>query len=680
MAVMGVPGITMATVDGGGNVYSQSDTYLYVSAAEPVADLCWDSVAGEPAVWDTDSTAVWVDADGGESTYTEGSHVLFGEGASLNKSVQIAPEGVTAATVDITGSDYRFSGGALTVTKRVNASSSAVVDTSLVIGGNTTVINVEQNSTLTLKCLETRSAVVNGHVVYESGAFIKEGSGSLFITDDVRGSISGATVLEGELVLASGVSMDVGANKVSGGTLENVAMLVTGEIYRAVSGGLATAHNIIKSADGVNAAVLTNVTLHVGTSSEYATLQNVSFAGVSTLRGYITFEETQRQRDMSVAAGGTLTVDNVCFDLHGLGSGDKVLIENAAVSDAAGTLTGWETAHFVYSGITVNSAAVNTSVAGVVTLKDAHDGNLYWTGAADDKWNPGSANWSTQPDGAGGEVFTALSNVYFGADAANRDITVTQDLVVMNLGITDGDYSFSGGRVATLGDASINTGAATVTFNDQLVVQGSMTTSGKGTLELLGATTVVKDMTLATDHITLDGDVSVLGTFSVSAGSATDAGSLTILGNVTAQEMEISVSAGEDVGNSYNDKLVNVSGDLSVGESGNITIAGTAEQHYLGVVTAGQLTVSTQEHDVYFDHLQVGSLTVGSGAYVHVQTSSAAATLSTSSFPEVYLSGTLALDAHGATYDRGYNVYLQDDAASLFFGSGCTIDNLNIIW
>lgn len=249
----------------------------------------------------------------------------------------------------------------------------------------------------------------------------------------------------------------------------------------------------------------------------------------------------------------------------------------------------------------------------------------------------------------------------------------------MNLGITDGGYSFSGGRVATLGDASINTGAATVTFNDQLVVQGSMTTSGKGTLELLGATTVVKDMTLATDHITLDGDVSVLGKCSVNAGSATDAGSLTILGNVTAQEMEISVSAGEDVGNSYNDKLVNVSGDLSVGESGNITIAGTAEQHYLGVVTAGHLKVNTQEHDVYFDNLQVKKLTVGSGAHVHVQTSSAAATLSTSSFPEVYLSGTLALDAHGATYDRGYDVYLQDDAASLFFGSGCTIDKLNII-
>ncbi len=381
---------------------------------------------------------------------------------------------------------------------------------------------------------------------------------------------------------------------------------------------------------------------------------------------------------MRVAAGGSLTVDNVCFDLHGLASGDKVLIENAAVNSASGALTGWDTATFVYSGIAVNSAAVDSSVAGVVTIKDSHDGNLYWTGAEDDKWNPGSANWSTVEGATGGDAFTALSNVYFGADAANRDITVTQDLVAMNLTISGGDYSFSGGRIATLGDASINTGADTVTFHDLLVVQGNMTTSGKGTLELLGATTVVKDMTLGTDHINVDADLTVLGKFSVNAGSEIDAGTLTLSGNVTAKEMNISVSAGEKVGNSYNEPLVNVTGNLSVGESGTITIGGTAEQHYLGVVRAKDLIVNVQEHDVYFDHLHVGSLTVGTGSHVHVLTSTAAVSLSSSEFPVINLSGTLALDARGVTYDRGYDVYLKDDAASLFFGAGCTIDNMKI--
>lgn len=630
--------------------------------------------------------ATTIAADAVPNAYTQpslytGSQAVFGEGEDLNKSVEIAPEGMSASTVEISGSGYHFSGGDMVVTERVSAEKSATMDNALVIGSSSTPleIRVAGDEQLTTRVLETAFTGSLEHHIYAQGSFVKSGEGTLSITEAVHGVITGATVTGGKLELGSEVSLDVGANKIKGGTLENVEMLISGEINRPVSGDVATAHNVITSADGENPAVLTNVTLHAGTTTEYATLQNVSFAGASTLRGYITFEETQRQRDMSVAAGGSLTVDNVCFDLHGLSSGEKVLIDNAAVSGAGGTLTGWETASFVYSGIAVNSAAIDASVAGVVTLKDVHDGNLYWTGAEDDKWNPGSGNWSTQADGTGGDVFTSLSNVYFGADAANRDISVTQDLVVMNFGITDGGYSFIGGRIAALGDAAIDTGADKVTFRNQLVVQGNMMTSGKGALELHGATTVGKNMTLGTDHIVIDGDVTVGGIFTVNAGSATDAGSLTLSGNVTAQEMNIAVSAGEDVGNSYNDKLVNVSGDLSVGKSGNITIAGTAEQHYLGVVTAGQLTVSTQEHDVYFDHLQVGSLTVGSGAYVHVQTSSAAATLSTSSFPVVYLSGTLALDAHGATYDRGYNVYVQDDAASLFFGSGCTIDNLNII-
>lgn len=650
--------------------------------AEDTVTLRWDSSAGEPAVWDEENTAVWTEVGSGASdvTFTTGSQVQFGEGADLNKSVQIGSGHVTASTVEISGSGYCFSGGEMVVSERLTARESATIDSALVMGNSSSPLTIEvaDGKELTTKKLGTPFTESNGIHNHTSGSFSKIGGGTLRVTGDVPGLITEAGVLKGKLELGPGVSMDVGSNAITGGTLENVLMQVTGDIDRAVSGGTMTAHNIIKSADGGNAAVLTGVTLHAGTSTEYATLQNVSFAGDSTLSGYITFEKTQRQNDMRVAAGGTLKVDHVCFDLHGLASGDKVLIENAA-NGAGGALSGWDTVSFVYSGIAVNSAAVESSVAGTVTIKSTHDGNLYWTGAADEKWNPGSANWSAVEGGTDMETFTSLSNVYFGAETSNRDITVTQDLVVMNLGITDGGYSFSGGRVATLGDAALNFGQGTVTFHDQLVIQGNLTTSGAGSVELLGATTVVKDMTLGSAHIFIDGDVSVMGKFTVNAGTATDAGSLTVSGNVTAQEMNISVSAGEDVGNAYNNALVNVTGDLSVGDSGNITIGGTAEQHYLGVVRAGDLTVNTQEHDVYFDHLHVGSLTVGAGAAVHVQTSSAAATLSTSTFPEVYLSGTLALDAHGATYDRGYNVYVQDDAASLFFGSGCTIDNLNII-
>ncbi len=631
--------------------------------------------------------ATTIAADAVPNAYTQpifytGSQAVFGEGDDLDKSVEIAPEGMSASTVEITGSDYQFSGGDMVVTERVSAEKSATMDNVLVIGSSSTPLEIQVagGAQLTTRVLETAYTGTHEHHIYEQGSFVKSGDGTLSITEAVHGAITGATVTEGKLELGADVSLDVGANEIKGGTLENVEMLISGEIERAVSGDVATAHNVITSADGKNPAVLTDVTLHAGTSTEYATLQNVSFAGASTLRGYITFEETQRQRDMSVAAGGTLTVDNVCFDLHGLASGEKVLIVNNAVDSTTGTLTGWNTAKFVYSGITVNSAAVDTSVAGVVYMIDDHDGNLYWNGTEDAKWNAGSANWSTVEGGTGGNVFTSLSNVFFGADAANCDITVAQDLVVMNLGITGGDYSFSGGRIATLGDATVNTGTEdTVTFNDLLVVQGNMTTSGQGTLELLGATTVVKDLTLGTDNITVDADVSVLGTFTVNAGDADTVGRVDIFGNVTAAEMEIAVSAGDKAGADYKDELVHVTGNLSVGESGKITIGGTAEQYYLGVVTAGELFVNTQEHEVYFDHLHVGSLTVDKGSHVHLQTASASVTLSTSSVPLINLAGTLALDAHGATYDRGYEVRLQDDAAQLKFGTGTTIDNMAII-
>ncbi|MBR5894490.1 MAG: hypothetical protein IKZ13_02975 [Akkermansia sp.] len=594
MAVVCVPGTTIAA-DVVQNSYTQlplSISYGVTSAGtsalaaiDEAASLYWDSTSGESAVWDTDTTAAWVKMNGEETTCATGAQVVFGEGENLNKSVQIAPEGVTASAVEIAGTGYQFSGGDMVVTDSLVAKSSATIDSVLVIGSPTKPLEIQvaKGQKLTTSILETAFTGSHEHHVYEHGAFEKTGAGTLSITDAVHGSITGVTVTEGLLELDSDVSLYVGANEIKGGTLANVEMKITGEIDRAVSGNVAVAHNVIKSADRVNAAVLTDVTLHAGTSSEYATLQNVSFAGASTLRGYITFEKTQKTSDMRVLAGGTLTVDNVCFDLHGLASGEKVLIENAAVNAAAGTLKGWETANFVYSGIKVNSAAVNSSAAGVVTIKQEHDGNLYWSGAEDAKWNSASANWRTQPGGTGSEVFTALSNVYFGADATNRDITVMQDLVVMNLGIEKGSYSFIGGRIATLGDAAINIGADDkVTFHNQFVVQGNITTSGMGTLELLSATSVVKDMTLGVDHIVIDADVTVFGDFNVN-----NAGSLTIDGNVTAREMNISVSTGEDAGNAYNKAPVNVTGSLSVGEFGNITIGGTAEQHYLGVLTAG---------------------------------------------------------------------------------------------
>lgn len=195
---------------------------------------------------------------------------------------------------------------------------------------------------------------------------------------------------------------------------------------------------------------------------------------------------------------------------------------------------------------------------------------------------------------------------------------------------------------------------------------------GSGSLQLSDAATVAGNAALNNLSTTIAGDMTVVGNLEVNADT------LNISGNVSASQMNITVNAGSPASENNKDKNT-VSGNLTVGAEGAIVIGGTAELHCTGVVSAGALTVGTEQNDVYFSHLHVGSLTVGEDAHVHVQTASDSVAVSSSSMPDIYLSGTLSLDSYGATYDRGYDVHVENDAARLRFGTGCTIDNLNII-
>ncbi len=499
-----------------------------------------------------------------------------------------------------------------------------------------------------------------------STAYAARSEGGAEVTDTPDSPVQG-----GVIELGPDETVDVGANRVKGGRLENVQMVVTGEIKRPVTGDSVTVHNLISSANGTTPGIMSDVTLYAGTSTEYASLHNITFAGNSTLTGFVTFEKTQATGNMRVAAGGILNLGNLTFDLRGVSMGEKTLF----VIEDGGTLEGWnaDNVHFVYSGVKVNSAAVDFSPgAGIIKLSDEHNGNLYWNGAADNMWNISSANWSSSGDGTGREEFTALSNVYFGGgNAANREITVIQDMVVAKLGVTDGGYSFSGARVAVLGDARLNPGNGAVTFNDQLVVQGGLLAEGSGSVALLGGATVVKDAVFKNLTTTIAGDMTVGGKLTVLSGDAATAGTLTITGNVTAKEMELVVNGGS----------ASVSGNLTTTVTGDglgsITIGGTAEQRYTGTVTAGKLTVNTTKKDVFFSRLHVDELTVGEGATVHVRTSADSVAVSASEFPVINLYGTLALDAAGATYNHDYQVNVLSNAAKLIFGSGCTIDGLS---
>ena len=691
----------------------------------------WDATGAE-SVWNTGVDANWREfVDSTETvTFESDSRVTFTDtdenGALLDKSVTVADAGVQAKNVVIAGTDYVFSGGKVAVTHSMSIQKSAEFDSTLVIGSTSTPLSVDvwEGKTLTVGTLETSSSVSYGNTIYNNGAFLKTGEGTLLITDAINGTITEASISGGKLALGSGVNLAVGANTVTGGSLENVELLSSGTVTD-YTGATAQALNVIKSADGVNYAVLTDVQLRAGAASSYATLQKVAFAGTSALSGYITFEETKQQRQMAVATGGTLTVSNLTFDLNGLSAGTKVLIENGAVADATdgfkGTLLGWnaQNVKLLYSGIAVNNAVVDMGTAGVVTLNTAEtitSANMYWDGlvagaaesdasVASSAWDKSSANWSASAGTNGSSAFLALSNTYFGAtpEGGSKVVNATLDMVMSNMFVTEGGYSFTGSRLATLGNMSITPASGEVSFANELVVQGNVnlsaaqdgsvtlggalqaggtiTATGEGALRFNSTVQSGGDITLTGNGVvTLAGNVSTAGNFSIGTEGAAvtdkaDASTLyTIAGALTAKDILINIDASEHTAAADTGDHLVVSGNVSaMGDSatpaadGTITLLGSAAKKFTGCVTADTLRVNaahgTFNNVITFTNVvDVNTLEIAEDTYVRIAHAG-------SDMDTVLLGGKLYMDSVGTTYANGYDVYSTSDAAELVFGT-----------
>ncbi|MBQ7022489.1 MAG: autotransporter-associated beta strand repeat-containing protein [Akkermansia sp.] len=706
----------------------------------------WDATDAE-SVWNTGVDANWRESvDSTETvTFESNSRVTFTDTDEtgvelLDKSVTVAEAGVQAKSVVIEGTDYVFRGGKVAVTHSLSIQESAEFDSTLVIGSTSTPLSVDvwEGKTLTVGTLETSSSVSYGSTIYNNGAFSKTGEGTLLITDAIYGTITGATVSGGKLVLGvagtdeiaeQSVDLMVGANTISsaGGSLENVVLQTSGTVTD-YTGATAQALNVIKSADdGGNYAVLTDVELRAGAASSYATLQKVAFAGTSALSGYITFEETKQQRQMAVATGGTLTVSNLTFDLHGLSAGTKVLIENDAVGDAAdgfkGKLLGWdaENVKLLYSGIAVNNAVVDMDTAGVVTLNTDDSitaANMYWDGlvggAASSAWDKSSANWSATVGTDGDSAFLALSNTYFGAtpEGGSKVVNAALDMVMSNMFVTDGGYSFTGSRLATLGNMSITPASGEVSFANELVVQGNVnlsaaqggsvtlggalqaggtiTATGEGDLSFNSTVQSGGDITLTGNGVvTLSGNVSTAGNFSIGTEGAAvtdkaDASTLyTIAGALTAKDILINIDASEHTAAADTVDHLVVSGNVSaMGDSatpaadGTITLLGSAAKKFTGYVTADTLRVNAA-HDTlnnvitFTNVVDVNTLEIAEDTYVRIAHAG-------SDMDTVLLGGTLYMDSVNTTYANGYDVYSTSDSAELVFGT-ISSNTINLI-
>lgn len=648
----------------------------------------WDAT-GEGAIWNT-TDANWRPTDGSADTnvFETNSRVTFtdtDEGKNvLYKNVKVVDTGVHAKSIVISGSDYVFSGGNVLVDQSISATQDTRFESALVIGSSAQEldINVGADTTLTVGVLETLSEVKNGVSVYlqGGGSFRKTGEGILNITDGVQGIINSAVVEFGSLQLGDSASLSVGSNTIIGGSLQNVGIYAEGSVIDFTSGQAVTTTNVIESADGVNMAVLTGVNLNAGSALAYASIQKVTFAGESTLSGYITFEETKHQREMAVATGGTLAVQNLTFDLHGLSIGTKVLIENGEVADAAdaykGIINGWDSITLTYSGVAVNADSVDTSVAGVVTIKE-DGGDLFWdglsNGAAAADWNASSLNWSTTAGTDGTSVYLALSDTYFGAtpEGAARDINVAHDMVANRIYITQAGYSFAGYRVATLSDMTITTDdAGAITFNNELVVQGALAATVAGELNLGGTTTVVGATDITAKALNVTGDTVVYGNLNISSGSTAtgDAGSFTIGTGVrlSAANISLHVDAGAASDTDYTSSKVTADGDINT--TGALRITGNATKDFNGVVKADTITVDTGDRSnaVSFNSVSATTMTVTDDSTVNLETAGA------SGIGTIQLAGTLGYITFAGNYS-GYNVVTTSADANVNFASITTV-------
>lgn len=653
----------------------------------------WDSAGEDSSLWDTESGTVWRDRTTMEGlTYEANSRVAFGEYedgddingnpatlVELNKNVTVAEAGVLAKNLDVFGTGYVFEGGKITVTKALSIQQDATFNNTLVIGDATNAldINVDSGKTMTLNTLETLSTVKNGVLQYnaEGGSFRKTGEGILSITGAVAGVINSAAVEAGTLQLGDTVSLTVGANRITGGSLQNVVLSGAGTSISAFAEG--------------SDAVLADVQLNAGSSTAYATVQDVTFAGTSTLTGYITFEKTQSAQDMQVAAGGSLTISNLTLDLHGLAAGEKQIILNSATTEGLGSISNWDTVKLVYSGVAVNAGTVDLSTVGVVKIAEK-GAALYWDGLADGSaaaiWNTTSTNWSAAAGTDGDSLFYALSDTYFGAtpEGAAKEISLMQDVVMTNLFFTEGGYTINGSyRMATLGDVKITHDSGDVTINTTLVAQGNIVGSGAGHVIFGGDTTAVRDITLENAAVTVGADMEAQGNISIASKSVTvnagtmsaagdisiesgssaagDAGSFTLASGtgLSATNITIDVDGGAESDDHFQDVYVNAEG--SINATGTLTITGSAAKAFAGDVAAGDVVVDQTGNKVTFDMLTTNTLTITQGTTAHLLNTGA-------SIRSVKLAGTLGFEKFAGAYG-GHNIVSTSADAAVSFAT-----------
>ena len=611
-------------------------TYLFInengSITLSVEQAVWDGQAEGEIYWNDDADGTqkfWSTAlnDGEEKVFLSGSHVIFGTGAVTQYAITIEDDGVVAGDVTIqansgTNADatYSFSGGSLTADS-ITANDDAAFDNAAVVikEGADMSITVADGSTLSIANISTQTYEQNKEVRYYSGSFTKTGGGTLVLGSSEGDGLTAVAVQEGTLQLGTAATEDAEGTQ---------GKLTVGTISLRGTGGTITgltldaATTTISMADKDSAfgtfGTLTDVSVVIGTNTGYGTLDGVQFAGTdNVLIGYLTNQNTQAQGRVGVLDGGSLTIGNLVIDMRGLGASttgavEKVIVMNDANKDYdinpgyTGTITNWDSDHItlVYSGAAVDANAVKVSdIDGNITIDLTQASTLYWDGmsggAEAPGWNLTDTNWS-RTEGADEDVtYTALSNLVFGntPDVGTKTVQMATDMVAADIRVTADGYTFSGARMASLGDISVTAGAVFETTLS-MVAQGAIT---------LGHTAVPTDTTEIGDTISVNGAVEAVGNITVGGLDA-----VTLNAGITSHGGNIILGQGSTLENK-GAVTTSGSGVLSAANGsvilGNVAEDGTVNAAYGSYTLAGNITAGSVNINLNSNHVAGGTYT-----------------------------------------------------------------------
>jgi outer membrane autotransporter protein len=674
------------------------------------AQLAWDGINttsgadGGAGTWSVGSATNWVDANGNNVAWINGSHAVFGDFTGASGAVQVVGNvaassltfnrtsfpgyniyGGTVMGVGAAGTEL-FSDGSLDVSANLAGGDWIKTGTGIIrfLSANshtgTTYIN---QGAIAISNANALGSAAGGTVVASGAALIFNGN---FTVANEALTLSGTGLGSGALTnnvskSVWGGSVTLAADTMIGASGADQSLSLTGAVD---SGGHTLTFNIGSNANGLISGIMSGTGGLTKGSAGTLTLSGVnSFTGATTILGGSLVMGAQD----ALATSSTVQLANGTWDLKGFNQTVKGLSSNnssASVALGSAALTVNNAGNFTYYGDITGTGSLTKSGAGTLTL----GGVTSYTGATAINGGilrTGVANALTQSTGI------ALNGGTFDLSGYNQTV---------------GALNGGTGASVTLGSAMLTVDTATNnSFWGSISGGGGLTKAGSGLLDLRsansysGATAVTGGTLRVGPGASLANSSAISisngGTLSLTAANALSSNAAVSLTGIGSQlglaaDQQIGSLAGTAGTSIYVDPGVTLTtgtSNTSSAFSGNIGSNGEGNLVKLG---SGGLTLSATNNYSGTTTVQAGSLIVnGSIAASSLTTVQAGAALGGGGrvgATRIKDGGTLAAGAPvgtlhidgNLTLDQGSQIAYEAGAPGVDYSTPGTSDSLSV--